>query len=103
MALGVNAWTILNWEKGRTAPPIVTVPALLRWLGHDPFPEPKTPQERMVAARRAAGWTIAEAARHLGIDAATWVNWERTGRVPWKHYERRLEILLEALLKTGAD
>ena len=103
MALGVNAWTILNWEKGRTAPPIVTVPALLRWLGHDPFPEPKTPQERMVAARRAAGWTIAEAARHLGIDAATWGNWERTGRVPWKHYERRLEILLEALLKTGAD
>jgi len=39
---GVVPWTILNWEKGHTEPPIVSIPAILRFLGYDPFPEPKT-------------------------------------------------------------
>lgn len=29
-------------------------------------------ENALVAARRTAGWTIAEAARKLGVDAATW-------------------------------
>jgi len=97
--LGVNDWTVLNWEKGRTAPPIGAIPAILLWLGHDPFPRPRTLQERMLAARRAAGWTIGEAARQLGVNAATWGDWERTGRVPWRHYQRRLEEFLDDVLK----
>ena len=40
--IGVNPWTILNWEKGHSEPPIETVPALLQFLGYDRLPEPKT-------------------------------------------------------------
>lgn len=38
-------------------------------VGYNPLPAPKSLQEGMVAARRTSGWTIAEAARHLGVDA----------------------------------
>jgi DNA-binding transcriptional regulator YiaG len=103
LCLGVNVATVLNWEKGRTKPATGAMPGLMRWLGYNPLPAPKSLQERMVAARRTAGWTIAEAARHLGVDAATWGDWERKGRVPWRRFERRLESLLEALLNADAD
>jgi len=31
--LGVNAWTVLNWEKGHTKPPIESMLAIIRFLG----------------------------------------------------------------------
>ena len=31
------------------------MPAILRWLGYDPYLEPKTLPERLMAARRAMG------------------------------------------------
>ena len=75
--LGINPWTILNWEKGKTKPPIESIPVILNFLGYDPFPEPKTIPERMLAKRRAMGWSIKEAARQLGVDEGTWGAWER--------------------------
>ena len=96
--LGVSAPTVLHWEKGRTEPPIGLMPALLWWLGLQPLSAPQTLQERMLAARRAAGWTIAEAARRLGIDPATWGDWERTGRIAWRRYERLLDSFLREAL-----
>lgn len=92
--LGANSWTVLNWEKNRTKPSIGAMPRILAWLGYDPFPEAKTLSERMLAARRAMGWTISRAARRLGVDPTVWGAWERSGRVPWKRYERLLERFL---------
>jgi transcriptional regulator with XRE-family HTH domain len=39
--LGVNPWTVLNWENGHTEPPIESIPAILQFLGYDPYPAPK--------------------------------------------------------------
>lgn len=39
--LVVDTYTVLNWEKGKTEPPIAAMPAVLRFLGYDPFPPPK--------------------------------------------------------------
>jgi DNA-binding XRE family transcriptional regulator len=39
--LGVNQWTVLNWEKSHTEPLIESMPAIIRFLGYEPFPEPK--------------------------------------------------------------
>lgn len=36
--LGVNPWTVLNWEKSHTEPPIQSMGVILRFLGYDPFP-----------------------------------------------------------------
>jgi transcriptional regulator with XRE-family HTH domain len=31
--LGVSPFTVLNWEKNKTIPPVQTIPAILRFLG----------------------------------------------------------------------
>lgn len=98
-ALGLSPFTVLNLEKDRTEAPITAYPVLIRWLGYGPFPAPKTLQERMRAARRNKGWTIAKAAARLGIDPATWGDWERTGRVAWERNTTRLQAFLQATLR----
>jgi len=91
--LGVKAWTILNWEKGHTEPPIESMPAIIRFLGYDPFPEPKNLPERLLATRRAMGWTIKEAARQVGADEGTWGAWERGETGPKRRHLLRLEAV----------
>jgi len=75
--LGVNPWTILNWEKGHTQPPIASIPAIIRFLGYDPFPRPMTIPQQLLAKRRAMGWSIEQAARSIGVDPGSWSKWER--------------------------
>jgi transcriptional regulator with XRE-family HTH domain len=69
---GVVSWTILNWEKGHTEPPIASIPAIVQFLGYDPFAQPKTLPQHLLAKRRAMGWSIEEAAQVLGVDPASW-------------------------------
>ena len=45
--LRVNPWTVLNWEKNHTEPPIEAMPAIFGFLGYNPFPEPTTLPERL--------------------------------------------------------
>jgi DNA-binding XRE family transcriptional regulator len=37
--LGVSPFTVLNWEKNKTTPPVQGMPAILRFLGYNPFQE----------------------------------------------------------------
>jgi len=95
--LSVGASTVLNWEKGKTEPPIESIPAILKFLGYDPFPKPCTLSERMLAARRSHGWSIAQAAEHIGVDEGSWGQWERTGYIAWERYRIMVEALLTGL------
>ncbi len=80
--LGVNAWTVLNWETGQSKPEIRFIPALVSFLGYDPEPvETGTLAGRLVAKRRELGWSQRAAARSLGIDPCTWAGWEQGERV----------------------
>ncbi len=92
--LGINPWTVLNWEKGHTDPPIESMPVIIRFLDYDPFPEPKSLPERLFAKRRVMGWSIKEAARQLGVDEGTWGAWERGTITPWPRYVRLVERFL---------
>ena len=93
--LGVSSESLLNWEKGKTEPPVRSWPAILRFLGYDPSPEPKALSERMLAKRRELGWTIREAAERLGVDEGTWGIWEHIGRIRWNRYRAILEAFLD--------
>jgi DNA-binding XRE family transcriptional regulator len=53
--LGVDHWTLLNWEKNRTAPLVTVYPAIVAFLGYDPAPTPVTIAERLKARRRQLG------------------------------------------------
>lgn len=99
----VNPWTILNWEQGYMEPPTAKLALILQWLGYNPFPPPKTLKEGMLAARRTTGWTIAEAARAVGVDPSTWGEWERTDRVARKQDRLRLQRLLQRVLGDRRD
>jgi len=92
--LGVNPWTALNWEKDHTGPPIASMPAIIRFLGYDPFPAPKNIPERLLPKRRATGWSNKEAARQLGTDEATWGDRERGGVILYRDHQLPVVRLL---------
>jgi transcriptional regulator with XRE-family HTH domain len=92
--LGVTCLTVLNWEKGKTEPPVESIAAIIEFLGYDPFPNAKSLPDRLIATRRAQGWTIKEAARQLGVDEGTWGEWERKGSIPWTRYQCMVEEFL---------
>ncbi len=92
--LGVSAWTVLNWERAKTEVPVQAVPAVIRFLGYDPYPAPTTLTERMQAKRRHMGWSIQDAAQALGVDAGTWGAWEAGVVKPWPRYQALLDRFL---------
>ena len=95
--LGVNAWTVLNWETGQSKPEIRFIPALVSFLGYDPEPvETGTLAGRLVAKRRELGWSQRAAARSLGIDPGTWAGWELGARIAREAHRRAVEGFLES-------
>ena len=92
--LGVTSFTVLNWEKCKTEPPVRSYPATLRFLAYDPFPEARSLPERLVAVRRSLGWPVKTAAGHLSVDEATWSSWERGQTGPLRKHRARLGRLL---------
>ena len=93
--LGVVSWTVLNWEKGYTEPPIVSIPAIVQFLGYDPFPQPASLPQRLLAKRREMGWSIEEAAKAVGVDPCTWGNWEYGKLVLYRKHRNRVARLLD--------
>ncbi len=93
--LGVNPRTILNWEKGHTAPPMVSIPAIVQFLGYDPFLKSKTLSQHLLAKRREMGWSITEAARVLGVDPTTWRNWECGQTILYRQHRIQVARLLD--------
>ena len=67
------AWRDSREEKGQTQPPVERIPAVLGFLGYDPFPEPKSiPDQLLLAKPRTLGWSIREAAQR---------GWSRPGHL----------------------
>ena len=74
-----------------------SIPAIIEFLGRDPFGNAASLSDRLAAARRTRGWTIKQAAGQLGVDEGTWARWEKTG-VPWKRYQAIVQTFLEELI-----
>jgi transcriptional regulator with XRE-family HTH domain len=89
--IGVSPQTIGNWERNRTAPPVSLMPAIFRFIGFDPSPEPATLADRMRSYRQRFGLSIKEAALLASVDESSWGRWERTGLIPWKRYRTLLD------------
>lgn len=94
--LGVDPWTVHNWETGQSAPEIRVIPALVFFLGYDPEPPDKgTLVGRLVAKRRELGLSQLQAARSIGVDPATWAGWEKGQRIKREGQMRKVEGFLE--------
>lgn len=92
--LGVDAITVLNWEKGKTTPLPKDWPGIIRFLGYVPLPEPVLLSERLHYVRCIRGWSIKEASRAAGIHEETWGYWERGQNLPQKRMRERIEQFL---------
>jgi transcriptional regulator with XRE-family HTH domain len=49
--IGVTLWTVINWERQRTLPGARYVPAVVRFLGYEAFPQERSLAGRLRAAR----------------------------------------------------
>ena len=101
--IGVAAETIANWEKEKAVPQITFMPAIVRFLGYDPTPEPTTLVDRMRSYRQRLGLSIKEAALRARVDESSWGTWERTGLIPWKRYQMLLGEFLAQELTSRAS
>jgi transcriptional regulator with XRE-family HTH domain len=75
--IGVSDATIFNWERNVTNPPSRQIPQIIRFLGYNPLPAPKSLAESLIAARQILGLTQKAAAKKLGVDPTTLARWEK--------------------------
>jgi transcriptional regulator with XRE-family HTH domain len=68
--LCVNVNTLVGWEIGRKEPKVSYIPAILEFIGYDPFPEIQNLGERLRAERRRRGLTQHQLANLLGTRQA---------------------------------
>lgn len=93
--IGVKACSIVNWEKDRTKPDLEHIPAIIRFLGYNPLPQPAGLAGRLVQCRTALGIAQKQAAQQLGIDPCTLARWERGEREPEGAFLIRVRRFLE--------
>lgn len=74
--LGVDKFTVLNWERGKTHPDFRYYPSIIDFIGYNPLPEGATFQERLKAARQARGLSWKKLAEELGVWESTVRDWE---------------------------
>jgi transcriptional regulator with XRE-family HTH domain len=74
--LGVSEASVWQWENNRTAPQVRFLPAILAFLGENPYPEASTFAEWVVAGRRRLGFSRRRLAVELAVDESTVKRWE---------------------------
>ena len=84
--MNVSPSALLRWERG-CSPPVSSYPSIIAFLGREPWGQPRSFREHLIAARRRLGFTIEGAARHLGVDPSTYWRWEN-GRQPHRLSDR---------------
>ncbi len=94
--LGVNQWTVLNWENGNSRPRIDFYGRIVALLGFDPeqMSQSETLAEHMAEYRRMGGLSQEKAALQAGIDETTWQSWESGRKKPMPLSDARLRAFL---------
>jgi transcriptional regulator with XRE-family HTH domain len=80
--LGVDKTSVYNWETNRTKPGLEYMPAIIRFLGYNPFPSPEGWPDRLIQCRTLLGISQKESAVRIGVDPCTLARWERGEREP---------------------
>lgn len=74
--MGVAVETLGNWETEHSEPEDRLYPAIIRYLGREPWTEPGSLPEALTAARRRQGLSISSASIVMGVDEGTLGRWE---------------------------
>ena len=93
--LGAGDWTLINWEKNRTTPPIRFWPKIIDFLGYDPYRPPRSSGERIKAIRRNLGLSVKRLASLINVDESTVTRWERNLSEPCSDHWKRIAELID--------
>jgi len=93
--LGCDAKTLMWWERNERPPYVSAYPAIVAFLGYQPWEEPATLADALIALRRCRGLEIRKAAALIGVDDGTWARWERGEWKPTRLTLPALDRLLE--------
>lgn len=96
--MGVSVFTVINWELGETSPPVRYGPRIIRFLGYDPSPEPRSFEEEVMSLRWRLGLTQRELAEQLEVDESTIRGWEHGTQRPTGDFRDRVQVLLNSIL-----
>jgi Helix-turn-helix domain len=70
--LRTNVWTVKGWEEHlRPKVGVRFYPAVIRFLGYNPLPDPTTRGGAVRRERLARGWSIERLAVESGVDPST--------------------------------
>ena len=92
--LGVIEATVVHWEAGIQPEPRY-YPAIIRFLGYEPWPEPASLPGTLRAARLRQGLSIAAAASAIQADEGTWGKWERGTAQPSRGHQMRIAAFVD--------
>lgn len=97
--LGVSPWTLMNWEHDRRIPTDRYYPALIEFLGREPWPAPSALAERLRASRLRRGLSQEQAASVMQVSSDSISDWE-SGRVPRHHLSlAKIEAFLSGTVR----
>jgi DNA-binding XRE family transcriptional regulator len=82
--------TITSWEGNATVPGVRYMPAIIQFLGYNPFPAANSLPERLATARKVLGLSQRKMAKKMAVDPATIQDWEAGRHRPIK---RSLEMI----------
>ncbi len=74
--MGVGVFTITGWERGVQPEPSY-YPAIISFLGYEPWAQPRSIRDHLRASRLRRGWSAKQAARELLLDEGTYARAER--------------------------
>jgi transcriptional regulator with XRE-family HTH domain len=94
--LGIDPKSLMWWERDARQPEAHRYPAIIAYLGEEPWPDPSGLGDRLLAERRRRGLSIKEASDLLGVDEGTFGCWEADRRRPrYPHTKRLVHGFLE--------
>lgn len=96
--VGVDPKTWMWWERNEHRPYVHQYPAIIRYLGYEPWAEPLTLGSSLLAQRRRQGLSLKRAAEIIGVDEGTFGRWE-SGE--WEPQPRSLAMIGRFLGSVG--
>ncbi|HZL00859.1 MAG TPA: helix-turn-helix domain-containing protein [Caulobacteraceae bacterium] len=69
--MGADPKSVWWWERDGRPPLVHMYPAIIAFLGYEPWPEPETLGEALRAERRRRGLAVKQAAPLVGVDEGT--------------------------------
>ena len=88
--VGVDPKTWMWWEQDTRQPYVHQYPAIISYLGYEPWREPVKLGDCLLAVRRRRGLSIKRASELTGVDEGTFGRWE-SGK--WEPQPRSLDCI----------